>query len=203
MNEQYFTDQAPASDAEARQLRVSARGHELTMRVSPKVFSSTRLDLGTRQLLAEAPELPGRGTLLDLGCGWGPLAVVMGLESPGADVWAVDVNTRALDLTERNAGANGAANVSAMDAGEALERARSEGVRFDAIWSNPPVRVGKEAMRRMLSDWLSLLAPGSAAYLVVQRNLGADSLVAWLVSQGMAARRYASKKGYRIIEVTA
>ena len=83
MNEQYFTDQAPASDAEARQLRVSARGHELTMRVSPKVFSSTRLDLGTRQLLAEAPALPGRGTLLDLGCGWGPLAVVMGLESPG------------------------------------------------------------------------------------------------------------------------
>lgn len=203
MNEQYFTDQAPASDAEARQLRVSARGHELTMRVSPKVFSSSRLDLGTRQLLAEAPELPGRGTLLDLGCGWGPLAVVMGLESPGASVWAVDVNTRALDLTERNAGANGAANVSAMDAGEALGRARSEGVRFDAIWSNPPVRVGKEAMHRMLSDWLSLLAPGGAAYLVVQRNLGADSLVAWLVSQGMAARRYASKKGYRIIEVTA
>ena len=99
--------------------------------------------------------------------------------------------------------ANGAANVSALGAGAALERARSEGVRFDAIWSNPPVRVGKEAMHRMLSDWLSLLAPGGAAYLVVQRNLGADSLVAWLVSQGMTARRYASKKGYRIIEVTA
>ena len=201
MNEQYFTDQAPASDAEARQLRVSARGHELTMRVSPKVFSASRLDLGTRQLLAEAPELPGRGTLLDLGCGWGPLAVVMGLESPGASVWAVDVNTRALDLTERNAGANGAANVSAMDAGEALERARSEGVRFDAIWSTPPVRVGKEAMRRMLSDWLSLLAPGGAAYLVVQRNLGADSLMKWLAAQGDDVERAASSKGFRVLRV--
>ena len=203
MSTPHYFSEGPASEAQVRERTVRLRDRQYGVVTSSGVFSADRLDKGTQVLLAHVPDPPEQGTFLDLGCGWGPLAVVMGLESPGASVWAVDVNTRALDLTERNAGANGAANVSAMDAGEALERARSEGVRFDAIWSNPPVRVGKEAMRRMLSDWLSLLAPGSAAYLVVQRNLGADSLVAWLVSQGMAARRYASKKGYRIIEVTA
>ena len=201
MNEQYFTDQAPASDTEAHQLRVSARGHELTMRVSPKVFSSSRLDLGTRQLLAEAPELPGRGTLLDLGCGWGPLATVMSLEAPRCEVWAVDVNSRAVDLTARNAAANGASGVRALKASDALAESVRSGTFFDVIWSNPPVRIGKEAMHEMLSQWLGRLSPEGVAYLVVQRHLGADSLIAWLNDQGLAARKYASKKGYRIIEV--
>lgn len=201
MEDQYFTDSAPATDGELRQVHVTARGRDLDMWVSNRVFSGGRLDLGTRQLLAEAPAVPADGTFLDLGCGWGPLAVTLSLEAPGATVWAVDVNTRALDLTQRNARANGAAGVLALPAAEALERARTEGVRFDLIWSNPPVRVGKEALHQMLSDWLSLLADGGVAYLVVQRNLGADSLISWLQGQGWPAHKVASKKGYRIIEV--
>ena len=202
MDDQYFTDSAPATDAELRQLHASARGHELEMWVSNRVFSGNRLDLGTRQLLAEAPALPAEGTFLDLGCGWGPLAVSMALEAPGARVWAVDVNTRALDLTRRNALANGVGDaVEVLPAAEALEVARGEGIRFDAIWSNPPVRIGKQALHQMLSDWLGLLAQDGSAHLVVQRNLGADSLMGWLIEQGWPARRLASKKGFRIIEL--
>lgn len=201
MDTQYFTDSAPAADDELRTLSVRARGRELAMLASSRVFSGRRLDLGTAQLLDKAPEPPSTGTFLDLGCGWGPLAVVLGLKAPDADVWAVDVNSRAVDLTARNARANGAANVRALPAEEALESARREGVRFDLIWSNPPVRIGKGALHQMLTDWLSLLAPDGAAELVVQRNLGADTLAAWLSAEGFPTRGIASKKGYRILEV--
>ena len=201
MDEQYFTDSAPASADETHVIDVSVRGFDLSMRVSSRVFSGSQLDLGTRQLLSVAPDLPEDGTFLDLGCGWGPIATVMSLEAPGAVVWAVDVNSRALDLTARNAQAYGASGVRVLKADEALAASVESGTRFDVIWSNPPVRIGKEAMHEMLASWLGRLAPSGVAYLVVQRNLGADSLITWLNGQGFEASKFASKKGYRIIEV--
>lgn len=201
MDKQYFTDSSPATADEVRTIEVSARGFDLSMRVSSRVFSGSKLDLGTRQLLEIAPDLPEGGTFLDLGCGWGPIATIMSLESPNATVWAVDVNSRAVDLTQRNAQANGASAVRARKAEEALAVSQESDTRFDVIWSNPPVRIGKEAMHQMLLAWLDRLAPSGVAYLVVQRNLGADSLIAWLNAQGYQATKYASKKGFRIIEV--
>ena len=201
MDEQYFTDSAPASADETRLIEVSARGFDLSMRVSSRVFSGSKLDLGTRQLLSVAPDLPEGGTFLDLGCGWGPIATVMSRESPQATVWAVDVNSRALDLTQRNAAANGARGVRTPKADDALAASIESDTRFDVIWSNPPVRIGKEAMHEMLTAWLGRLAATGVAYLVVQRNLGADSLITWLNGQGFEASKFASKKGFRIIEV--
>lgn len=201
MDEQYFTDSSPATADEVRTIKVSARGFDLSMCVSSRVFSGSKLDLGTRQLLEIAPDLPEGGTFLDLGCGWGPIATIMSLESPNATVWAVDVNSRAVDLTQRNAQANGASAVRALKAEEALAVSQESDTRFDVIWSNPPVRIGKEAMHEMLLAWLDRLAPSGVAHLVVQRNLGADSLITWLNGQGLKASKYASKKGFRIIEV--
>ena len=201
MDEQYFTDSSPATADEVRTIEVSARGFDLSMCVSSRVFSGSKLDLGTRQLLEIAPDLPEGGTFLDLGCGWGPIATIMSLESPNATVWAVDVNSRAVDLTQRNAQANGASAVRALKAEEALAVSQESDSRFDVIWSPPPVRIGKEAMHEMLLAWLDRLAPSGVAHLVVQRNLGADSLITWLNGQGLKASKFASKKGFRIIEV--
>ena len=201
MDEQYFSDSSPASAEETRRIEVRARGFDLSMRVSSRVFSGSKLDLGTRQLLETTPDLPEGGTFLDLGCGWGPIATIMSLESPNAAVWAVDVNSRAVDLTRRNAQSNGASRVRALKAQEALSSSAESHTRFDVIWSNPPVRIGKDAMHEMLAAWLGRLAPDGVAYLVVQKNLGADSLITWLRGQGFQASKYASKKGFRIIEV--
>ena len=201
VEQQYFSDSPVANDDELQLLEVTSRGFDLQMWVSDQVFSGSKLDLGTRQLLAVAPELPEEGNFLDLGCGWGPIAVSMGLESPKATVWAVDVNSRALALTTRNSQVNGTPNVHPLKADEALEQAHATDTRFDVIWSNPPIRIGKEALHTMLTNWLSLLAEDGRAYLVVQKNLGADSLISWLNSQGWPSAKIASKKGYRIIEV--
>jgi 16S rRNA G1207 methylase RsmC len=162
------------------------------------VFGSRAIDLGTLTLLKEAPLPPPAGDLLDLGSGYGPIAIALARLSPAARVWAVDVNERALELTRANAAAAKTPNVVAVHPDEVPAE-----VRFAAIYSNPPVRVGKAPLHELLLRWLPRLDPGGSAYLVVQRNLGADSLATWLAAQGWQVRRLKSKKGYRILEVRA
>ncbi|MBM6398938.1 class I SAM-dependent methyltransferase [Phycicoccus sonneratiae] len=196
-HDHYFTA-APASDGERRPLRVRLAGRDVEVEVAGGVFSPGGLDKGTRVLLDEAPAPPPTGTFLDLGCGWGPVALTLGLRSPGATVWAVDVNERALDLCRRNAAALGLTGVRAGVAADVPAEAR-----FDLIWSNPPIRVGKAVLHDLLRTWLPRLAPGGRASLVVQKNLGSDSLQRWVEAElGMPCRRLTSVKGFRVLEVT-
>ncbi len=195
-HEHYFTAR-PATDADRRPLRVHLAGRDLEVEVARGVFSPGGLDKGTAVLLEEAPPPPAHGTFLDLGCGWGPIALTLGLLSPEATVWAVDVNERALDLCRRNAERLDLSRVRAVTAD-----AIPDDVRFDLIWSNPPIRVGKAVLHGLLRTWLPRLAPGGAAHLVVQKNLGSDSLQRWVGSElGMPCTRQASSKGFRVLEV--
>jgi 16S rRNA (guanine1207-N2)-methyltransferase len=162
------------------------------------VFSAGRLDPGTRVLLETVPPPPARGDLLDLGTGYGPIALAMAARAPEATVWAVDINERALGLCAANAAQAGLGNVRCV-----TPEAPGLPGGFAAIWSNPPIRVGKEALHQMLASWLGRLAPGGQAHLVVQRNLGADSLQRWLVEQGYDCERLASAKGFRVLTVRA
>jgi 16S rRNA (guanine1207-N2)-methyltransferase len=160
------------------------------------VFAREGVDPGTKLLLLEAPALPPSGDVLDLGCGYGAIAVTMARRSPNATVWAVDVNRRALDLTSTNAEAAGCANVRAVEPDDV-----PEDVQFAAIWSNPPIRIGKDALHELLLRWLGRLAPGGQALLVVQKHLGADSLARWLTEQGFAVTRLKSRMAYRLLQV--
>jgi 16S rRNA (guanine1207-N2)-methyltransferase len=160
------------------------------------VFSKGEVDAGTKLLLLDGGPLPPAGDLLDLGCGYGPIALTMARRSPGATVWAVDVNRRAVELTASNAAAAGLANVRACHPDEV-----PADVRFGAIWSNPPIRIGKAALHELLLTWLRRL--DGRAVLVVQKHLGADSLARWLVEQGFPTTRLQSRVGFRLLEITA
>jgi 16S rRNA (guanine1207-N2)-methyltransferase len=164
------------------------------------VFSATRLDPGTAVLLRKA-DLPPAGTegaLLDLGCGYGPIACVLATVAPLATVYAVDVNARALDLVRANARALALADrIMAATPDEV-----PESVAFRQIWSNPPIRVGKVELQALLDRWLARLEPGGSGWFVVGRHLGADSLAAWLSAAGWSVRRRASQKGFRVLQVT-
>jgi len=195
-HEHYFSA-APTSADERRRVLVHLAGREVEVEVAPGIFSPGGLDKGTAVLLDEAPAPPAAGTFLDLGCGWGPLALTLALRSPDATVWALDVNERALDLTRRNAATLGLGGVRASTADGI-----PDDVRFDLVWSNPPIRVGKAVLHGLLSTWLPRLAPGGVAHLVVQRNLGSDSLQRWVEAElGMPCSRLASSKGFRVLEV--
>ncbi|TGO05884.1 class I SAM-dependent methyltransferase [Serinibacter arcticus] len=195
--EHYFTA-SPASPAQLRTIDVRLAGREVRITTAPGVFSGDHLDHATRLLLDVVPPPPATGDLLDLGCGWGPVALTLAHAAPEARVWAVDVNERALDLTRRNAAADGAANVTAVVPDDV-----PEDVRFAAIWSNPPIRIGKPAVHEMLRRWLPRLAPDGVAHLVVSKNLGADSLARWIEKDlGLPTERITSVGGFRVLRVT-
>jgi len=192
---QYF-DPAPVVASRPRTVHLHIRELALELQADRGVFGSRGIDLGTRVLLNEAPTPPAEGDILDLGSGYGPIAIALARQAPGARIWAVDVNERAIELTKKNAVAAAVANVTACSPDEVPGE-----LRFAAIYSNPPVRVGKAALHELLLRWLDRLGAGGRAYLVVQRNLGADSLGVWLTTQGYDVQRLKSKKGYRLLQV--
>jgi 16S rRNA (guanine1207-N2)-methyltransferase len=169
---------------------------DLDLATDRGVFSGGRIDPGTKILLLEGPAPPATGDLLDLGCGYGPIALALATRSPGATVWAVDVNERARDLTRANAEAAGLANVKAVAPDDV-----PPDVCFAAIWSNPPVRVGKTALHDLLDRWLARLSDEGRALLVVQKHLGSDSLHRWLAQRGWQVERRASRMAYRVLDV--
>lgn len=192
----YFTAE-PATPQQRRDLAVVLAGREVTVEVAAGVFSPGRVDPGTRVLLDAVPPPPAEGDLVDLGCGWGPVALTMALRAPGARVWAVDVNERALDLVRTNAARLGLDGVRAVTPDEV-----PADLVVDALWSNPPVRVGKAVLHDLLRTWTARLRAGAQAHLVVQKNLGSDSLHRWLATElGLDVERVASSKGYRVLRV--
>ncbi|WP_288025623.1 methyltransferase [Arthrobacter sp.] len=199
----YFTSQ-PSTPLKRRPLTVWLAGAERTLQTAGGIFSPDGVDKGTAVLLNGAPPPAAAGNLLDIGCGWGPVALTLALRSPGATVHAVDVNERSIELTTDNAKALGLANVHAS-----TPDAVDPGLRFNTIWSNPPIRVGKAGLHSILLMWLPRLADGGTAYLVVQKNLGADSLQRWLAAElderfpdaSFKVSRDSTHKAFRILKV--
>jgi 16S rRNA (guanine1207-N2)-methyltransferase len=193
----YF--ETPTGAENRRQVQMRFWETDWTFTTAAGVFSADGLDLGTAVLLRESIPPAGATRLLDLGCGYGVLAVALATACPSAVVDAVDVNARALELTATNAGDHAVGDRVRPLLPEQVDPQ----VRYDEIWSNPPIRIGKEALHELLLTWLPRLAPGGVARLVVGKNLGADSLQAWLRANGFTCERTASAKGFRLFAVTA
>lgn len=198
MVDHYFSA-APASPEQIRRIRVALDGREVEITTASGVFSPDRIDRGTDVLLSNSPDAPPGGDFLDLGCGWGALSLTLAMQAPHARIWALDVNERALDLVRRNAEALGLGNVRAVTADEI-----PSDVVFRTIRSNPPIRIGKPALHELLETWIPRLNRKSDAYLVVQKNLGSDSLQRWMdatFTSDFSTRRHATAKGFRVIKV--
>ncbi|MCU1452517.1 MAG: transporter [Acidimicrobiales bacterium] len=198
-DDHYFSAQ-PSAPSSPRSLRLALPdGISLALTTDAGVFSADAVDAGTRLLLAEGPAVRAGGTVLDLGCGYGPIACALAARGgPDTTVWAVDVNERALALCRANADAAGlAAGVHT-----ATPDAVPDDVRFDQVWSNPPIRVGKRILHDMLTRWLGQLSADGEGLLVVHKHLGADSLARWLADAGWPTERFASRMGYRLLRVT-
>jgi 16S rRNA (guanine1207-N2)-methyltransferase len=192
----YFSEQ-PSGTEVRRTITARVWGRELTLIAASGVFAADGLDRGTAVLLRESPIPVGNPRILDLGCGYGAIALAVAVHCPGALVDAVDVNERALALCRENAKAHGVADrVRVLRPDEVDPEAH-----YDQIWSNPPIRIGKQALHELLLAWLPRLAPGGVARLVVGKNLGADSLQRWLIEPGYGCERVASAKGFRVLVV--
>ena len=197
--EHYFSAQ-PAGDFSTELKTVELAGRTLEVETAGGIFSPDHVDTGTAALLRTVPAPPATGNLLDIGCGWGPIALSLALESPEAQVFAIDVNERALELSRRNAARVGASHVvvSRPDEVPAV-------IEFDAIWSNPPIRVGKSELHAIMQSWLPRLTVGGEAWMVVAKHLGADSFERWLNEEfgtTHTTERVDTVKGFRVLKIT-
>lgn len=177
-------------------LRIGDR--EVRLATAAGVFSGARVDAGTQVLLDAVPFPDTDGDLLDIGCGYGPIAISLATFAPRSTVWAVDVNDRAIELCRENARQLGLDHIRVCRPEEV-----PDDVRFTLICSNPAIRIGKPRLHAMLTHWLDRLTPNGEAFLVVQRNLGSDSLQRWLAEQGWPAARITSQRGFRVIRCAA
>ncbi len=190
----HYFDEEPTTDSSPRDVQLSLPDMQLTLTTDRGVFGYDRVDSGTKLLLLHAPSPNGNGNLLDIGCGTGAVALTMARRSPAATVWAIDVNERARALCRGNAERNDITNLTVCAPDEV-----PTDIRFETIWSNPAIRIGKPALHAMLLRWLGQLAPEGTAVFVVHKHLGSDSLQTWLGTQGYPTARLASSAGYRIL----
>lgn len=199
MNGEHYFSAQPESDAQYRDLSVILNGTPRTLTTAHGIFSPGRIDQGTEVLLKHMTPASPEGHILDLGSGWGPISLTLAERSPNATIWAVDVNSRALELVKRNAQRIGVNNIRVV-----TPDGVPGDIQFRSIRSNPPIRIGKNELHSMLSQWLLRLAPGGDAQLVVQKNLGSDSLLRWLreeLPKEFLSDRMTNQKGFRILRV--
>ena len=199
MSSDHYFSQEPKSEYQPKQIELDVAGEVFKVSTASGTFSPLRLDVGTSVLIDHLELAPQEGNILDLGCGWGAIALNLAKHSPKAKVWAVDVNNRSLELTAENAKIIGLENIQT-----ATPDSVPKEISFSGIWSNPPIRIGKKELHELLLGWLPRLEKGASAYLVVQKNLGSDSLQKWLTEtlvDGYEVSRLTSVKTYRIIKV--
>ena len=116
------------------------------------------------------------GEILDLGCGWGVIGISIARKWPETQVTMADVNTRALDLSRKNAERNRAEVICAESDGMEALADRN----FDAVVTNPPIRAGKQVIYKMFADAAQRLKPDGALYLVIRKQQGAESCIRYL-----------------------
>jgi 16S rRNA G1207 methylase RsmC len=200
MVEEHYFSSDPATAKKTVSIAIQVAGAELSLQAASGTFSSSKLDAGTAVLLRHDRLFPKDGNVLDLGCGWGPIGISIAHSSPKTKVFGIDINQRSIEQSNLNAKALKLSNYQALHA-ENLPADLS----FSAIWSNPPIRVGKKVLHELMQTYIPRLEPGGKAMLVVQKNLGADSFQRWLTTtfDGSEVKRIDTDKGYRVIELTS
>lgn len=199
MPQEHYFSASPDSPSTLREITYRVADREFAVQAASGTFSASKLDPGTSILLSKFEEFPDSGNVLDLGCGWGPISLAIASFSPETTLWALDVNARSMELASKNATKLGLVNVNVV-----TEAQVPKDLKFDAIWSNPPIRIGKAALHELLRAWLPRLESGGRAMLVVQKQLGADSLLGWIQTEfpELTASRFSTDKGFRVLEIT-
>ena len=174
MNDHYYT-RTPQSASRPAECSFTYRGVDLVFETDAGVFSRGEVDTGTRLLLEALPE-DMHGEILDLGCGWGVIGISIARKWPETQVTMADVNTRALELSRKNAKRNRAEVICAESDGMEALADRN----FDAVVTNPPIRAGKQVIYKMFADAAQRLKPGGALYLVIRKQQGAESCIRYL-----------------------
>jgi 16S rRNA G1207 methylase RsmC len=193
-DEHYYTER-PTSRLELGVVHTQLRGEVFQFLTAPSVFSKRRVDPGTR-LLIEAMELPERGTLLDLGCGYGAVGIVAASLNPNLKIIMTDVNKRAVWLAKKNIERNNVANIE-VRRGQLYQPIA--GLRFHTILSNPPTTAGLKVTLAIIDQAPNHLEDDGLLQLVVRTRTGGKQFLRELKTTFGDVNIQARKGGYRVL----
>ncbi len=194
MTEMYFAPD-PSSRSRPEQTQIPFRGSTFRFWTDHGVFSRGELDKGTEVLLKALPE-GLEGKMLDLGCGWGPIGIILCALNPALKAVLADVNTRAVELAERNIAENGLSGRCEAIVSDGFEKL---GDRYGLIVCNPPIRAGKQVIYGLFADAAKHLLPGGWLYIVIRKQQGAASCVRYLKTLFAKVEEADKSGGYWII----
>ena len=167
MSKMYYAED-PDATHDIHELRVELLGQKMTFLTDAGVFSKKMVDFGS-QLLLKCLEVNQGETVLDLGCGYGPLGLSLA-KAYGVQATMVDINNRALDLARQNAERNKVeATIFQSNIYEQVEGT------FDHVISNPPIRAGKQVVHEIIEKSIDYLVDGGDLTIVIQKKQGAPS----------------------------
>lgn len=174
------------------------RGRTFRFKSDRGVFSKNEVDFGSR-LLIEAFHLneKAKGSILDIGCGYGPIGLSIAAAYPEVIVEMIDINSRAVELAKENAKTNGISNVVIYES-DLFDRINSE--PFAAILTNPPIRAGKKVVQEIFEHSFAKLNTGGELWVVIQKKQGAPSAVEKLNQLFGNVETVQKKKGYYILK---
>lgn len=197
MTDYYYTEEPTAAHDE-HTFQFDLLGHPLTFTTDAGVFSKSTVDYGTRAMLEafDRDEIPD-GPILDLGAGYGPVAISLAKTLPNRQFVAAEINHRAAGLIVRNAQANQVADQIEVVTSDCYENVHD---RFAAILVNPPVRAGKDVVQTMISEAKDYLLPEGTLTVVLQKKQGAPSAKKLMLETFDNAQTISKDKGYYIME---
>lgn len=195
MTEHYYAA-TPVSGHRRNEFVITVRDVTLNLTTDAGVFSKDRMDNGTRLLIESLRLAPDWRRILDLGCGYGPIGLVLARLLPEAVVTMVDVNERAVELARENAARNGIENVRIV-CGEGFD-GQGE-TRFDLVVTNPPIRAGKEVIYQMVDESSPHLQSGGWFVAVIMTKHGAKSLEKKMAEVFGNVTEWEKGSGYRVV----
>ena len=168
---QYF-DNDKSVKSEKRLIKFNFNNKELSMYSDNGVFSKDKFDYGTRVLLENIDISNLTGKVLDLGCGTGVVGVILGTFIKNISIDMVDVNERAIELARENIKLNNLNNnIFISDVYSNIND------KYDYIITNPPIRAGKEVIRRFLFEAKDYLYDNGILYFVMRKDHGVKSMI--------------------------
>jgi len=196
-NQHYYSNQ-PETAHDRKELKAELRGHSLRFISDAGVFSKSGIDYGSRVLI-DAMEFAPDASVLDVGCGYGPIGLTAARLAPQGHVTMIDINSRAVELARENARLNGITNVTILES-DLFAAVKDQA--FDVVLTNPPIRAGKETVHTIFAEAWNHLRQGGQLWVVIQKKQGAPSAKAKLETLFGQVEEVTKDKGYRIFKAT-
>ncbi|UOF91884.1 class I SAM-dependent methyltransferase [Fodinisporobacter ferrooxydans] len=198
MGQEHYFSSKPTTRHDAKTIEVVLRGYKIRLKTDAGVFSKNQVDFGTR-LLIECMDIPNGSSvsILDLGCGYGPVGIVAAKLAPDSQVVMVDVNERAIELSAENVRNNQVTNaiVKISDLYQNVQ-----GRTFQRILSNPPIRAGKKVVHQIFEEASNYLTDDGELWIVIQKKQGAPSAKKKLEELFVEVNDIGRDAGYRIFQ---